>query len=98
MSVLFDSPDYLFEVKWDGMRALAFVDREGQRIVSRHGNDLTEQFPELACLAKLRPGTELDGELIVLRDGRPDLSLLATRHQVRAPQKIRVYLPFRREF
>ncbi len=86
----FDSPDYLFEVKWDGMRALAFVDRDGQRIVSRHGNDLTEQFPELACLAKLPPGTVLDGELVVLREGSPDLSLLATRHQVRAPQKIRL--------
>ena len=53
----FDSLDHLFEVKWDGMRALAFVDRDGQRIVSRHGNDLTEQFPELACLARLPPGT-----------------------------------------
>ncbi len=38
----FDSPEHLFEVKWDGMRALAFVDREGQRIVSRHGHDVTE--------------------------------------------------------
>ncbi len=86
----FDSPDYLFEVKWDGMRALAFVDREGQRIVSRRGHDVTEQFPELACLDRLPPGTVLDGELVVLREGTPDLSLLATRHQVRAPQKIRL--------
>ena len=78
----FDSPDYLFEVKWDGMRALAFVDRDGQRIVSRHGNDLTEQFPELACLAKLPPGTVLDGELVVLRNGRPDLSLVQSRQQL----------------
>ena len=84
----FDCPDHLFEVKWDGMRALVYVDREGLRIVSRHGNDLTEQFPELACLAELPPGTVLDGELVVLREGFPDLSLLATRHQVRAPQKI----------
>ena len=51
---------------------------------------MTEQFPELACLAKLPPGTVLDGELVVLREGLPDLSLLATRHQVRAPQKIRL--------
>ena len=58
--------------------------------MSRHGNDLTEQFPELACLAKLLSGTVLDGELVVLREGLPDLSLLATRHQVRAPQKIRL--------
>ncbi len=86
----FDSPEHLFEVKWDGMRALVFAEGQSHRIVSRRGNDLTEQFPELASLAELPPGTALDGELVVLRAGRPEFALLATRHQVRAVQRIRL--------
>jgi bifunctional non-homologous end joining protein LigD len=75
----FDSAQYLFEVKWDGMRALAYVDAGGYRIVSRHGNDITDRFPELGSLADLPTGTVLDGELVVLRDGKPSFSLLQTR-------------------
>ncbi len=33
----FDSDQHLFEIKWDGIRALAFVDETGYRLVSRHG-------------------------------------------------------------
>ncbi len=75
----FDSADHLFEVKWDGMRALAYIDGRGCRIVSRHGNDITDRFPELGSLADLPAGTVLDGELVVLRDGKPSFSLLQTR-------------------
>ena len=78
----FDSVDHLFEVKWDGMRALAYVDADGYRIVSRHDNDITDRFPELSSLANLPPGTVLDGELVVLRDGKPSFSLLQTRAPV----------------
>ncbi len=84
----FDSPEHPFEVKWDGMRALAFVEREGYRLLSRGGNQLSEQFPELGCLAELPPGTVLDGELVVLREGRPEFSLLAARHHLRDPHRI----------
>ncbi len=84
----FDSPEHLFEVKWDGMRALAFVQREGYRLLSRGGNPLSEQFPELGCLAELPPGTVLDGDLVVLREGKPEFSLLAARHHLRDPHRI----------
>ena len=80
----FDSAKHLFEVKWDGMRALAYVDDRGYRIVSRHGNDVTDRFPELGSLAKLPSGTVLDGELVVLCGGKPSFSLL----QRRAPRPI----------
>ncbi len=47
-------------------------------------------FPELATLRNLPPGTLLDGELVVLRRGRPDLSLVQSRQQLRSGHKIRV--------
>lgn len=40
-SLPFDSSEYLFEVKWDGIRALAFVESEGYRLISRHRGSLT---------------------------------------------------------
>ncbi len=85
----FDSAKHLFEVKWDGMRALAYIDAGGYRMVSRHGNDITDQFPELGSLANLPPGTVLDGELVVLRDGKPSFSLLQTRAPLCCQHKIR---------
>jgi ATP-dependent DNA ligase len=85
----FDSVEHLFEVKWDGMRALAYVDGRGYRMVSRHGNDITDRFPELGSLANLPAGTVLDGELVVLRSGKPSFSLLQTRAPLCCQHKIR---------
>lgn len=39
--------DYLYEVKWDGIRALIYLNEGELKIYSRNGNDITEQFPEL---------------------------------------------------
>ena len=85
----FDSDQHLFEIKWDGIRALAFVEQTGYRLLSRHGLELGALFPELATLTDLPPGTLLDGELVVLRRGRPDLSLVQSRQQLRCGHKIR---------
>ncbi len=85
----FDSDQHLFEIKWDGIRALAFIEQTGYRLVSRHGLELGGLFPELATLTDLPPGTLLDGELVVLRRGRPDLSLVQSRQQLRSGHKIR---------
>ena len=43
----FDDPGWLFEIKWDGYRAIAFISEGKVRLVSRNQNDLTAQFPEL---------------------------------------------------
>ncbi len=86
----FDSDQHLFENKWDGIRALAFIEQAGYRLVSRHGLELGALFPELAVLGDLPPGTLLDGELVVLRRGKPDLSLVQSRQQLRSGHKIRV--------
>jgi DNA ligase D-like protein (predicted ligase) len=85
----FDSPEYLFEVKWDGVRALAFADAGGWRMWGREGADYTGRYPELEVLGRLPCGTILDGEVIVLAGGRPDLETLLARHQLLRPDKIR---------
>ena len=87
-SVPFDSDRHLFELKWDGIRALAFVGHEGYRLVSRWGHEITAQFPELACLSGLPHGTLLDGELIALKDAQPHLGSLQSRLHVGDPIKV----------
>ncbi len=86
----FDSDEHLFEIKWDGTRMLAFVERDGIRLVNRHRAEWTVQYPELAPLAKLPTGTILDGELVVFAEGRPDFCRLLSRDQTCDPFKIQL--------
>ena len=85
----FDSPDHLFEIKWDGTRCLCFVENGIHRLVNRRQADLTSRYPEFSSLGTLPSGTVLDGEMVVLRDGKPDFALLQSREQSRSPIKIR---------
>lgn len=85
----FDSEDFQFEIKWDGTRAIAFVDEVGYRIVNRRGANLVPRYPELAFLNDLPRGTVLDGEIIVLEDGKPSFALLMSREQARTSSKIK---------
>ena len=78
----FDGPDWLFEIKWDGYRAVAFLENGKARLVSRNQNDLTARYPELKDLAKsVKSKTAiLDGEVVALDDqGRPSFSLMQQR-------------------
>jgi len=76
----FDSDEHLFEIKWDGTRALAFVEAGELRLVNRRRVDITERYPDLDFLRGLEDGTVLDGEIVVLgADGTPDFSLLMSR-------------------
>jgi ATP-dependent DNA ligase len=86
----FDSPEYCFEVKWDGVRALAAVDESGWRVCGRERADYTARYPELEVLRRLPAGTLLDGELVAFdADGRPDLRRLLRRHGMTDPWRIR---------
>jgi ATP-dependent DNA ligase len=76
----FDSDAFFFEVKWDGVRALAAVEGDRWLLWGRELTDYTERYPELDGLRLLPPGTVVDGELVLLRDGRPDLQALLRRH------------------
>ena len=78
----FSSPEYLFEVKWDGLRCVLFVgpDRE-VRVQDRALGDLTELLPELTAAARqVAAPSVLDGELVATdSEGRPDQQALRRR-------------------
>lgn len=83
-SALPSDPDgeWAYELKWDGVRALAYL-RDGTiRLESRNLNDITPRYPELHGLADACPGCALvlDGEVVAFDpEGKPSFSLLQTR-------------------
>jgi bifunctional non-homologous end joining protein LigD len=86
-SQAFDNPDWLFEIKWDGYRAVAFIDKGTLRLVSRNQNELSGQYPELRNLSEYVKAERavLDGEVVALDDqGRPSFSLMQQKTGFRA--------------
>lgn len=77
-----DDGGWAYELKWDGVRAIAYVDGGRARFLSRNGNDLTSSFPELRPLGEALGArqTILDGEIVAFDpDGRPSFQLLQSR-------------------
>src|ERR1039457_1499529 len=78
----FDSQDWLYEVKWDGYRAIAFLESGSLRLVSRNQNDMTAAYPELRSLPDSVSARTaiLDGEIVAPdEEGRPSFSLMQQR-------------------
>ncbi|MDH7577797.1 MAG: non-homologous end-joining DNA ligase [Bacillota bacterium] len=86
----FDSPQHLFEIKWDGMRVLSFINHKGVRLQNRHLQERTDLFPELGDLPYYIQAQEaiLDGEVIVLADQKPSFPLLMKRCLASSPRGI----------
>src|SRR3982074_2449505 len=87
----FSDPNWLFETKWDGVRAVCFLEKGKARYVSRNQNDLTAQYPELAGLGKsLRAKRAiLDGEIVALDEhGVSRFQLLQPRLGRKNPAEI----------
>jgi bifunctional non-homologous end joining protein LigD len=80
-------PEWVHEVKWDGMRVLADVRSGTLHLASRTERDVTVAFPELAPLAAQFEDMLLDGEVVALRDGIPSFAALAERFHVTSPRK-----------
>ncbi len=79
----FDDPAFLFQLKWDGLRMLAILPgNEGPVILqNRRGRTRTGAYPELGRLSLVLPGREaiFDGEVVVLREGRPSFQAVMRR-------------------
>jgi DNA ligase D-like protein (predicted ligase)/DNA ligase D-like protein (predicted 3'-phosphoesterase) len=64
----FSSPEWIYEIKWDGIRAISYVKNE-IHILSRNRKELSVRFPELEELKQLAQDVVLDGELIIMGEG-----------------------------
>jgi bifunctional non-homologous end joining protein LigD len=76
---------WLYEVKWDGVRGLCFIENNELKILSRSGKRCEQQYPELSVLPRQVKASQaiLDGEIAVLDDkGRSSFSLIQPRISV----------------
>lgn len=77
---VFDSKEYLYEVKYDGIRVLVFVSKDKVVIRSRYGIDITGLFPEMMVLCKMvKRNVIFDGEIIMLDNNKVSFSKLQKR-------------------
>jgi bifunctional non-homologous end joining protein LigD len=87
----FNKPDWMWEPKLDGYRALAFIEGDRVKLRSRRGLELAAAFPRLVEeLAKQTPGTMiLDGEIVAFdASGKPSFNALQNRVQLKTAREI----------
>jgi bifunctional non-homologous end joining protein LigD len=82
---------WAYEVKWDGVRAVAYIEDGRLRLMSRSDRDITRRYPELAPLGPSLPGSlVLDGEIVALdAAGHPSFSRLQHRMHVTDEAEVR---------
>jgi bifunctional non-homologous end joining protein LigD len=87
-----DDADWAFEIKWDGVRAIAYWRPGELRIESRNLNDISARYPELRAIGPQLGSREavLDGEIVSFDEqGRPSFERLQRRMHVASPSAIR---------
>ncbi|HSP65449.1 MAG TPA: DNA ligase D [Candidatus Deferrimicrobium sp.] len=88
----FTREGWLFELKWDGVRALASLQDGRVTVVGRSGRDETARYPEVGALARALHGHSavVDGEIVVMNnDGRPSFERLQSRINVGRESDVR---------
>jgi bifunctional non-homologous end joining protein LigD len=83
----FSSKDWIFEVKWDGFRAIAYVNKD-LSLRSRNEKELKYSFPELEELKQLTRDVVLDGEIVTVKEGKADFQALLERGRSASPAEI----------
>ncbi|MGW0802905.1 non-homologous end-joining DNA ligase [Nonomuraea sp. NPDC002799] len=83
--------DWAVEMKWDGVRALAYIEDGAVRLMSRNGKDITPAYPELQLMAGAAGGRAavVDGEIVAFDEtGRPSFEALQPRMHQRNPAAV----------
>lgn len=76
----FDDDNYIYELKLDGIRCVAYIDPNSVTLQNKRFKDLTEIYPELSDICKcVKKRIILDGELVFLTNGKPDFYALQRR-------------------
>lgn len=85
----FDSKDYLYELKFDGIRAVIFVNKNTLIIKNRHNKTITNLYPELGSLKEnIKKDVIFDGEIVMMDKGKPSFSELQKRAHLKNKNKI----------
>jgi bifunctional non-homologous end joining protein LigD len=86
-----DDGRWAYEIKWDGVRAIAYVQGGSLRLQARSGRDISGRYPELRPLATALAGREvvLDGEVVAFDGAKPSFQKLQSRMHLTSDSQIR---------
>lgn len=86
----FDDDDYIYQLKWDGVRMLAFFENEEVFLINKHAHERTQQYIELQDLPGFLQAKSavLDGEIVVLKEGKPSFPAVMRRDGSRESKTI----------
>jgi bifunctional non-homologous end joining protein LigD len=88
----FDKAGWLFEIKWDGYRAIAEIKKDKIKLYSRNGNPFEKIYtPVVEALKKIKNDCILDGEIVALKDGHADFHTLQQYRDVDAPLQYQIF-------
>jgi len=90
----FDDDRWLFEVKWDGIRLVSFIDNGKVSLQTRAGRIVDDEYPQLQAVSRLVNAKQavLDGEIVALdEEGRPSFQLLQNRGKEPHPMQYVVF-------
>jgi len=90
----FNDNKYIYELKFDGIRAIIYARKKGVIIYNRHGQDITSFYPELLNIKNIIKNEEVifDGEIIAMESGGPSFAKLQLRSHLKNPSKIKIMM------
>ena len=76
-----DNPDFTYQVKWDGVRMIAYINNHNVKLINKRLNNRTKQYPELNILSRLIEGSNaiIDGDIMALLNGKPSFPTVMRR-------------------
>lgn len=88
----FNSSDYIYELKFDGVRCIAYLDKDVMELQNKRSIRVSAIYPELANINKqIKQKCILDGELVVMREGKPDFFGIQRRALMSDKTKIALF-------
>lgn len=87
----FKDDNYIFELKYDGIRTLLYVSSKTFKLITRNGNDLANIYPELKSVQNIvgKHKVIFDGEIVAFKNGKPSFSELQYRNNLKNTSKIK---------
>lgn len=87
----FIDDNYIFELKYDGIRTLLYVSSKTFKLITRNGNDLANIYPELKSVQNIvgKHKVIFDGEIVAFKNGKPSFSELQYRNNLKNTSKIK---------
>ena len=88
----FIDDNYIFELKYDGIRTLLYVSPKTFKLITRNGNDLANIYPELKSVQNIvgKHKVIFDGEIVAFKNGKPSFSELQHRNHLKNISKIKL--------